>query len=85
MSEEKRNRVSVQINNREYIIVGPESKEHVELIANLVDEKMQDIKHATKHLDGTRLAVLTALNTMNDYIKLKEDYDDLITLIEEEE
>lgn len=86
MSEEqKRNRVTVEINKREYTIVGSESKEHVEFIAKMVDDKMQEIKHSTKQLDATRLAVLTALNTMNEYVKLKEDYDDLVTLIEEEE
>ena len=31
--EKKKNRVSVEINKRTYTIVGPESKEHVELVA----------------------------------------------------
>jgi len=83
--EKKKNRVSVEINKRTYTIVGPESKEHVELVASLVDQKMRDIRSANKHLDSTKLAVLTALNTMNEYIKLKEEYEELITLIEEEE
>jgi len=83
--EKKKNRVSVDINKRTYTIVGPESREHVELVASLVDDKMQEIRAANKHLDSTKLAVLTALNTMNEYIKLKEEYDELISLIEEEE
>lgn len=83
--EKKKNRVSVEINKRTYTIVGPESKEHVELVASLVDQKMRDIRSANKHLDSTKLAVLTALNTMNEYIKLQEEYEELITLIEEEE
>ena len=80
----KVNRVSVQINKREYTIVGTESKEHVELVAKLVNDKMSEIYEANKHLDTTKLAVLTAVNTMNDFLKLKADYEDLLTLIEEE-
>lgn len=86
MSEDnKRNRITVEINKREYTIIGAEAKEHVELIAKMVDDKMQDMKQGNKHLDATKLAVLTALNTMNEYVKLKEEYDDLVTLIEEDE
>ena len=80
----ERNKVTVTINNRTYTIVGKESKEHVELIAKLVDEKMQEIHDVNKHLDSTKLAVLTALNTMNDYVKLKEEFDQLLKLIEED-
>ena len=80
----ERNKVSVTINKRTYTIVGRESQEHVELIAKLVDDKMQEIYASNKHLDSTKLAVLTAINTMNEYIKLKEEFDELLTLIEEE-
>lgn len=82
--EKKRTKISVTINKRTYTIVGTESKEHVESVAKLVNEKMDEIYQANKHLDSTRLAVLTAINTMNDYLKLKEEYDELLTLLEEE-
>ena len=45
---------------------------------------MDEIYHANKHLDSTSLAVLTAINTMNDYLKLKEEYEELLQLLEEE-
>jgi len=80
----ERNKVTVSINNRTYTIVGKESKEHVELVAKLVDGKMLEIYESNKHLDSTKLAVLTAINTMNEYIKLKEEFDELLSLIEEE-
>jgi len=85
MSEnQERTRISVDINNRTYTIVGTETKEHVEFVAQLVNKKMDEIQHANKHLDTTKLAVLTAINTMNDYVKLKEEHEDLLTLIEED-
>lgn len=85
MSEKKeRKKVAVEINKRTYTIVGTESKEHMELVAKMVGDKMDEIYQANKHLDTTKLAVLTAINTMNDYVKLKEEYDELITLLEED-
>lgn len=80
----ERNKVTVTINKRTYTIVGKESRERVELIAKLVDDKMQEIYESNKHLDSTKLAVLTAINTMNEYVKLKEEFEELLTLIEEE-
>lgn len=84
MTEQRRTKISVEINKRTYTIVGTESKEHMESVANLVNEKMDDIRSANKHLDTTKLAVLTAINTMNDYEKLKKEHEDLLTLIEED-
>lgn len=79
MTDEKRDRVTVEINNREYTIVGDdESSSHVRLVASLVDQKMKEIQGTNRHLDTASLAVLTALNTMNDYLKLKEDYATLL-------
>lgn len=82
--EDKQTKIDVTINHQTYTIVGTESKEHVEQVANLVNEKMQDIREANKHLDTTKLAVLTALNTMNDYLKLQKEHEELLTLLEEE-
>ncbi|WP_087971851.1 cell division protein ZapA [Oceanobacillus rekensis] len=78
MSQDKKQRVTVEIHNRTYTIVGKESGSHVRLVASLVDQKMKEIQSMSKQLDTTSLAVLTAVNTMNDYQKLKEDYATLL-------
>ncbi|WP_156292048.1 cell division protein ZapA [Oceanobacillus salinisoli] len=79
MTQENKERVSVEIHNRTYTVVGDdESASHVRLVASLVDQKMKDIQSSNKHLDTASLAVLTALNTMNDYLKLKEEYARLL-------
>lgn len=85
VSEHNRKKTTVTIHKRTYTIVGSESEAHIESIASLVDEKMAQIYDANKNLDASRLAVLTALNTMNDYVKLKEEYEALLLLLEEED
>ncbi|MGM8366813.1 cell division protein ZapA [Virgibacillus sp. W0181] len=84
MTDQEKTRITVEIHKKMYTIIGTESPNHVQSIARLVDEKMYEIQKSNAYLDTTRLAVLTAVNTMNDYIKLKEDYETLLNLIEEE-
>ena len=78
VGEKKQTRITVDIMQRPYTIVGKESESHIKLVANLVDQKMHEIQSSSGHLDTSMLAVLTAVNTMNDYLKLKEDYATLV-------
>ena len=72
MSEERKNRTTVEIYGQPYIIIGTESTEHIKKVANTVDEKMREIRNKNTLLDTNQLAVLTAVNAVNEYIKLKE-------------
>lgn len=85
MSQTKKTRTTVDIYGKTYTIIGDENVHHTRLVASIVDDKMNEIHQANKSLDTTRLAVLTAVNTVNDYLKLKDDYDLLVKKIEEKE
>ena len=85
MTENKKSRINVEIYNKSYTIVGNESERHVKLVASLVDQKMNEIHSHNLPLDTSQLAVLTAVNTMNDYLKLKEDYAKLVGSINRKE
>lgn len=86
MTEVKKERVTVEIKNRPYTVVADEeSASHVRLVATLVNQKMKDLQNANRNLDTESLAVLTALNTMNDYLKLKEDYARMVGSLKRKE
>ena len=85
MSHSDKKRVTVDIYGRSYTIVGEEEPHHVRMVASLVDQKMREIHDVNKSLDTTNLAVLTAVNTMNDYLKLKGEYEELYQSIKEKE
>ncbi|MEH7122741.1 cell division protein ZapA [Bacillus sp. JJ1532] len=72
MSDVQKNRTSVDIYGQQYIIIGTESHSHVRLVASMVDDKMREISSKNPYLDSSKLAVLTAVNAVNDYIKLKD-------------
>ncbi len=72
MAKEKRNeRTTVTIYSQQYTIVGQEPPEHVKDVAHYVDEKMRQLKKRNPYLDTTRLAVLTAVNIADQFIKIQ--------------
>ncbi|MCM3619387.1 cell division protein ZapA [Sutcliffiella horikoshii] len=72
---EQKTRTTVDIYGQQYSIVGTESISHIRLVASIVDEKMREINGKNSNLDISKLAVLTAVNVVHDYIKLKDEYD----------
>jgi cell division protein ZapA len=77
VSKRRRNRTTVDIYGQQYNIIGDESTSHVRLVASIVDDKMREINLKNPQLDINKLAVLTAVNVVNDYIKLKEEVERL--------
>ncbi|MGM0752410.1 MAG: cell division protein ZapA [Bacillota bacterium] len=77
MSEEQKNRTTVDIYGQQYTIVGTESTSQIRFVCSKVDDKMREINSMNPSLDTGRLAVLTAVNAVNDYIKLQERFEDL--------
>lgn len=75
LSEPKKNRTTVDIYGQQYTIVGTENTSHIRFVASLVDEKMREIAASNPSLDSSKLAVLTAVNAVNDLIKLKEYFE----------
>ncbi|MEG0258959.1 MAG: cell division protein ZapA [Lysinibacillus sp.] len=80
MENHEKNRISVEIYGHTYKMVGTESTGHMRLVASIVDDRMREIKVQNPSLDSAKLAVLTAVNSVHDYLKLKEQ----IELLEEE-
>lgn len=77
MSEQEKTRISVEIYGHIYKMVGCESPGHMRLVASIVDDKMREIGIHNPSLDSTKLAVLTAVNSVHDLLKLKEQVEHL--------
>ena len=77
MSEQHKIRVSVDIYGQTYKMLGSETSGHMRLVASMVDDKMREINSHNPSLDSAKLAVLTAINSVHDYVKLKEQLEQL--------
>lgn len=74
MSEDK-TRVSVDIYGMQYKLTGHSSSGHMRRVAGLVDEHMNNIAKGFPRLDTPRVAVLAAVNIADEYLKLKEQFE----------
>ncbi|RFU65942.1 cell division protein ZapA [Peribacillus glennii] len=77
MSVENKTKITVDIYGQQYTIMGAESSSHIRLVASMVDDKMREISSKNPQLDTSKLAVLTAVNAVHDYLKLKDEMDQL--------
>ena len=68
---------TVEIYGEQYTIIGDKSHQHIREVSTLVDEKMNEIKGMNTYLDTKRLAVLTAVNIVNDYVMIKKELEEL--------
>ncbi|MDQ0161123.1 cell division protein ZapA [Bacillus alveayuensis] len=85
MSDQPKNKTTVNIYGQQFSIVGHESTSHMRLVASIVDDKMREISRKNPTLDINKLAVLTAINVVHDYIKLKEKYEALERQLQEKD
>ena len=65
-------RTTVRIAGREYTIASYDSEEHVNRVAAWVDRRMGELAAATK-LPAAQLAVLTAVNAVDDMMKSRDE------------
>ncbi|NNU90763.1 MULTISPECIES: cell division protein ZapA [Anoxybacillus] len=84
MAEQRKTRITVDIYGQQYSIVGTESSSHIRLVASIVDDKMREISAKNPTLDTSKLAVLTAVNIVHEYIKLKDEYERLLRKMNKE-
>lgn len=75
-------RVVVEIYGSTYPLRTDNPKHLRELAAEL-DEKMKRMSRNVRSFDSGKIAVLTALQVMEEYHQLKKDYDELVALINE--
>lgn len=72
----------VIIGGKEYTIAGAESAEYIHRVALCVNQKMSELKRGNEQLNNTLLAVLTAINIADDYIKTKDELAELKKQVE---
>lgn len=83
MSQPSKNRITVDIYGVQYTIIGTESARHIRQVASMVDKKMREISAMNPSLDTNKLAVLTAVNAVNDYLKIQGELEQLEKEIKE--
>lgn len=77
LSDGQKTRLTVDIYGYQYTIVGTESEYHIRRVTEMVDDKMREIGNRNATLDTQKIAVLTAVNMVNDYLKMEEELQEM--------
>jgi cell division protein ZapA len=83
MSE--KNKITIEIFGQHYTLKGTASSSHMRLVAGYVDDKMTQLGEVNPKLDARKIAVLSAVNIADEYFRLKEEYEELLRIIEKQD
>jgi cell division protein ZapA len=75
--------VRVQILGEEHIVRGQASEEYIKALAASVNERMVEVQKSNPLLPRYRVAILVALNLLNELEKLRAEHEELLALMEE--
>lgn len=80
----KKSKVTVEIMGEICTLKGDVEVDRILRVAALVDERMKKIARGNSRLSPAKVAVLAALNIADEYLKLEQDYLELIDMVKEE-
>ncbi|MFZ5642344.1 MAG: cell division protein ZapA [Bacillota bacterium] len=83
MSEDV-NKVEVTILDERYVLKGKDSPEYMEMLAYQINKKFQSIQNMNPRLSIVQTAILTALNILDEYTKLQQEYQGLMELLDDD-
>lgn len=83
MSENEKQKMTLTIHGVDYTLRSAYGKEKVDSIVELVNMKMAEVAQYQPKLNYKDIAVLAALNMAEEYLALKEEYEQLLDIINE--
>jgi cell division protein ZapA len=82
-AEQEVRSVRVQILGEEHIVRGQASEDYIRALAASVNERLLEVQRNNPLLPRHRVAILVALNLLNELEKLKAEHGELLALMEE--
>lgn len=72
-----KNKIEVRIGGKDYKLVGVESEEYMQRVAYYIDKKMNEVMRINSRLSTAMVAVLTAINVADDYVKTHNEREQI--------
>lgn len=77
------NKVEVYILDERYVMKGKESPEHMEMLAFQLNKRLRQAQSVNPRLSNMQTVLLTAINLLDELIKLQEEYKGFVELLDE--
>ena len=83
MADGEKNKMTLNIHGSNYTIRTTQESQKVTDIVEYVNQKMDEVARYQPKLNYKDVAVLAALNMAEEYLNLKEEYNQLVDIINE--
>ena len=83
MADGEKNKMTLNIHGSNYTIRTAQESQKVTDIVDYVNQKMDEVARYQPKLNYKDVAVLAALNMAEEYLNLKEEYNQLVDIINE--
>ncbi len=77
----KKNKVTVEIYGGTYPLKSDAAPERIIKVAALLNERMRQTAFSNPQMNTTMVAILAALNIADDYLRLQNDYQQLLRML----
>jgi cell division protein ZapA len=81
--EKKRYRVTITVGGESYTIRGDTEPERIQKVAGIFDERLRQTERSYPSLSPSKIAVLAGLNLTEEFIRLQEDYQQLLAMVKQ--
>ncbi|OJG83122.1 cell division protein ZapA [Enterococcus ratti] len=68
----EKTRYKAVIAGQTYTIIGRETKHHMDIVTNLINEQLIELKELSPQIDNEQAAILIAVNALSDQLKKQE-------------
>ena len=75
--------IRVVIYDQEYFMRGDLNEQYIQKLARYLDTKMRSIAERTRTVDTVRVAILAALNVVDEYHQVKARYEEATQQMEQ--
>ncbi|MCE5286750.1 MAG: cell division protein ZapA [Pelosinus sp.] len=80
---EKKSKVTVEIFGEKYALKGDADAERILRVAELIDHRMKMVARGNPGLSPAKVSVLAALNLADEYLRLEQDYQQLMEMLKD--
>ena len=81
---ERQTKVTVEILGEQYPIKGDVEPERIMRISAWLNDRMKKISQSNSRLSQHQVAVMTAMNLADEFLKLEADYRELMQMVKQQ-
>lgn len=70
---QKPSRLKAEINGKDYTIVGLKPQKHMQVVVEIIQAELAELKKLTHKLDDERRAMLLAINAKSEQLELEKE------------